>query len=93
MQNVNSTQQFERLKHTIEDEDRQVKIIEDKIRRRETEHRRAREVFEKIDKEMKELEIEKNEIQNRRANLHREFLILQREIEEGNKRNKIQVKI
>ena len=87
MQNVNSTQQFQKLKATIEQEEMEIKSLEDRIHRKQYEHKHAKDVFDKIDKEMKELENQKNILMNHRASLHREFTTLQKDIEVMNKRH------
>jgi chromosome segregation ATPase len=92
MENVNSVQQFQRLKLTIEQEERDIKSLEENIRRKGFEHRHAKEAFEKIDKEMKELENKKNQLVSHRTSLHVEFSNMQREIESLNRRSGITIK-
>ena len=93
MQNVNSTSQFENLKRTLLEEDRQIKETEDKIRRKMLDHKKAKEVFDKVDREVKELETEKNELIHRRTTLQAEFKNMEKEIHEMNRRGGIDLKI
>ena len=72
---------LERLKNTLDEESREIKILDDKIRKKEYEHKHAKDVFDKIDKEMKGLENEKNMLLVHRGNVHMELLNLQRELE------------
>ncbi len=93
MQDVNSTQQFDKLTHTLEEEEREIKDIENVLRRKESDHHRAKEIFEKVDKEMKDLEQKRDNLLLLRTNLQNEFKNLQRNIETMNKRGGIQPKI
>ena len=87
MQEVNSIQQFQKLKHILEEEEKSIKDTESKIRTKSFEHKRARDAFEKIDMEMKELENHRNDLIHRRGNLENELKTMQRDIENINKRS------
>lgn len=92
MQDVNSIQQFEKLKHTLEEESKQIKKLEDDMRRKEGDYKRAKETFEKLDREMEVLKKAKQDLVLRRGVLENEFRVIQKQIEDMNKRAKMTLK-
>ena len=93
MQDVNSINQFNNLKHTLETEDRQIKDIESKIRVKEVDHRRAKEVLDKVEGEIKALQSQKDNLIHRRSQLEMEIKNLQRGLEESKKHGSSQLKL
>jgi septal ring factor EnvC (AmiA/AmiB activator) len=82
MQDVNSIQQFANLQSTLEQEDKDIKNIENNISRKENDHRRAKAVFDKIDKEIQEMHAKKAELIERRTNLEGKIKNMQRSLDE-----------
>ena len=93
MQDVNSINQFNNLKHTLETEDRQIKDIESKIRVKEVDHRRAKEVLDKVEGEIKALQSQKDNIIHRRSQLEIEIRNMQRSLDESKKHGGSQLKL
>lgn len=82
MQNVSSDISFNNLKHSLETEDKQIRDIDNKIRLKEIDHHRAREAFDKIDREIQELHREKDILVHRRTQLETEIKSLQRSLDD-----------
>ena len=82
MSDVNSILQFENLKHTLEQEDRDIRNIESDIRRKESEHKKAKDLFDKIDKEMQEMHAKKAELIQRRTKLEGDIKNMQRSLDD-----------
>lgn len=106
MQDVNSIQQFQKLKHTLEEEDKLIRDTENSIKKKEVERKRfkdihdkieadlkkAKENFEKVDRELKELVNKKNIMIHGRNNLQNEFKNIERTLEDLKKKGSVPLK-
>jgi len=86
MQNVNSTIDLDKLKKSLQDEDAQLRIIEGDIHRREADHKRAKDLFEKLDGELKDLIKKRDELKSKREHNEAEIRNLQMSLHEQQKR-------
>ncbi len=80
MQDVNSIKQLENLKYQLEKEDREIKTLESEIHRKDLDHKKAKEVFDKVDNELKELNTRKNILVQRRVTLAGQFKDMERRL-------------
>lgn len=79
--------QVQNLKRTLEEEARQIKSIERDLIRKQADYRRAKELFEKVDKEIQELNKKKTDLIQRHATLENELRNIQKEIEQDLKKH------
>jgi chromosome segregation ATPase len=80
MQDVNSIQQLENLKRELEKEDREIKTLESEIHRKDIDHKKAKDTFDKVDNELKELNTRKNTLVQRRVTLTGQFKDMERRL-------------
>ncbi len=100
MQDVNSIQQFEKLKRSLEDEDKLIRDIDNDIKKKEVEHKKVKDMhdkmevelkkvkdnLDKVDREMLEIHKRKDTMIHQRVTLQNEFKNLERTLEDLKRR-------